>query len=202
MSDLESAAVIGVDIGASKIIAGLVTASGGILQTEQVATPSTPSAILAAAQGLCRALLGASDCEVKGIGIGAAGMIDTETGQVIHANDNLPAWTDACLSAISVGQRLPIVVENDVRAMSYGEAVLGAGADYSSLLCVAVGTGIGGGSSWTAKFGMAQHTAPGKSAIWLSIGRMTSPFCWINLPLAQRLNAPTAALLNPISGFP
>ena len=145
MSALESAAVIGVDIGASKIIAGLVTASGGILQTQQVATPSTPSATLAAAQGLCRALLGVSNCEVKGIGIGAAGMIDTETGQVIHANANLPAWTAARLSAISVGRRLPLVVENDVRAMSYGEAVLGAGADYSSLLCVAVGTGIGGG---------------------------------------------------------
>lgn len=145
MNDLESAAVIGVDIGASKIIAGLVTASGGILQTQQVATPSTSPAILAAAQGLCRALLGPSDCEVKGIGIGAAGMVDTESGQVIHANDNLPAWTAARLSAIPIGQRLPIVVENDARAMSYGEAVLGAGADYSSLLCVAVGTGIGGG---------------------------------------------------------
>lgn len=145
MNDLESAAVIGVDIGASKIIAGLVTASGGILQTQQVATPSSSPAILAAAQGLCRALLGPSDCEVKGIGIGAAGMVDTESGQVIHANDNLPDWTAARLSAIPVGQRLPMVVENDARAMSYGEAVLGAGADYSSLLCVAVGTGIGGG---------------------------------------------------------
>ena len=145
MNDLESAAVIGVDIGASKIIAGLVTASGGILQTQQVATPSTSPAILAAAQGLCRALLGASDCEVQGIGIGAAGMVDTESGQVIHANDNLPDWTAARLSAIPIGQGLPMVVENDARAMSYGEAVLGAGADYSSLLCVAVGTGIGGG---------------------------------------------------------
>ena len=145
MNDLESAAVIGVDIGASKIIAGLVTASGGILQTQQVATPSSSPAILAAAQGLCRALLGPSDCEVKGIGIGAAGMVDTESGQVIHANDNLPDWTAARLSAIPVGQQLPMVVENDARAMSYGEAVLGAGADYSSLLCVAVGTGIGGG---------------------------------------------------------
>ena len=145
MSDSESSAVIGVDIGGSKTIAGLVTAGGDILRTKQVATPSTPPAILAEVQGLCQALLNASDHEVMGIGIGTAGMVDTETGQVIHANDNLPAWTAARLSAIPIGQQLPIVVENDVRAMSYGEAALGAGSDYSSLLCVAVGTGIGGG---------------------------------------------------------
>ena len=145
MSDLESSAVIGVDIGGSKTIAGLVTAAGDTLRTQQVATSSTPTAILAVVQRLCQALLGASDHEVIGIGIGTAGMVNTEVGQVIHANDNLPAWAAARLSAIPIGQQLPIIVENDVRAMSYGEAVLGAGSDYSSLLCVAVGTGIGGG---------------------------------------------------------
>jgi len=142
---LESTAVIGIDIGGSKTLAGLVTAAGEILRTQQVATPSTPPAILEAVQRLCRALLDKSGNQVIGIGIGTAGMVNTELGQVIHANDNLPAWTAPRLAAIPIGQNLPIIVENDARAMAYGEAVLGAGADYSSLLCVTVGTGIGGG---------------------------------------------------------
>lgn len=145
MSDTDSPAVIGVDIGGSKTIAGLVTAAGDILRTQQLATSSTPPAVLAAVQRLCQALLDKSDHDVIGIGIGTAGMVNAKVGQVIHANDNLPAWTAARLSAIPIGQQLPIIIENDVRAMSYGEAVLGAGSDYSSLLCVAVGTGIGGG---------------------------------------------------------
>ena len=145
MSDLEPAAVIGIDIGASKTVAGLVNASGDVLWTRQVATPSTPSAILSSVQSLCMALLDESDRPLSGVGIGAAGIINTKSGQVIHANDNLPGWTATHLSAIPIARQFPLVVENDVRAMSYGEATLGAGADYSSLLCVTVGTGIGGG---------------------------------------------------------
>ena len=145
MSDWVSACVVGVDIGGSKISAGLVTPEGEILRTRSVATPATPSAILAEVKQLCHELIAGFQGEIVAIGIGSAGIVDSESGHVIHANDNLPGWTGTHLSALEIGDGLPVLAENDARALSYGEARMGAGRDYSSLLCVTVGTGIGGG---------------------------------------------------------
>ena len=136
--------VIGLDIGASKTLAGLVTRDGKIQQRLQVATAASPPAILSAARSLCAALLKAANEPVLGIGIGSAGMVDTREGIVIHANDNLPGWTGTRLAALAIGRDLPIVAANDVRAFAYGEATVGAGREYDSLLCITVGTGIGG----------------------------------------------------------
>lgn len=145
MSDWVSACVVGVDIGGSKISAGLVTQNGEILRTRSVATPAAPSAILAAVKQLCHELIAAFQGDIVAVGIGSAGIVDSKSGQVIHANDNLPDWTGTCLSALEIGANLPVLAENDARALSYGEAKLGAGRDYTSLLCVTVGTGVGGG---------------------------------------------------------
>lgn len=144
MSDWVSACV-GVDIGGSKISAGLVTPAGEILWTRSVATPAAPAAILAEVKRLCHELIAGFQGEIAAIGIGSAGMVDSKRGRVIHANDNLPGWTGTALSALDIGGGLPILAENDARALAYGEAKMGAGKDYRSLLCVTVGTGIGGG---------------------------------------------------------
>ncbi len=138
----EEALVIGLDIGGSKTLAGLVRPDGEIVRRAQVATAPSPVAILDSARSLCLSLIEAAEAPVLGIGIGSAGIIDTEEGKVVFANENLPGWTGTRLADLEIGADLPIVVENDVRAMAYGEAAMGAGRD--SLLCVTVGTGIGG----------------------------------------------------------
>jgi len=135
--------VVGLDIGATKTKAGLVTAGGDLVRSLQAATAPAPSAILSAARALCERLIAEAETPVLAIGIGSAGIIDTRTATVIHANDNLPGWGGADLRELSTGG-LPVVADNDVRAMAYGEATLGAGRGYDSLLCVTVGTGIGG----------------------------------------------------------
>jgi len=140
----EEALVIGLDIGGSKTLAGLVTRSGEIKRYKPVATAPSPVAILSSARSLCESLIGSTDAPVPGIGIGSAGIIDTEEGSVIFANENLPGWTGTRLAELEIGGGLPITVENDARALAYGEAIMGAGVDYDSLLCVTVGTGIGG----------------------------------------------------------
>ncbi len=142
MSDWVSACVVGVDIGGSKISAGLVTPEGEILRTRSVATPAAPAAILAEVKRLCHELIAGFQGDVIAIGIGSAGMVDSVRGRVIHANDNLPGWAGTALSALDIGDGLPILAENDARALAYGEAKLGAGKDYRSLLCVTVGGGI------------------------------------------------------------
>ena len=141
---MEEAQVIGLDIGGSKTLAGLITRAGEVGSIRQVATAPSPPAILAAARSLCESLIDSADAPVLGIGIGSAGIIDTKEGRVIFANDNLPGWTGTRLTDLEIGKSLPIAVSNDVRALAYGEAMMGAGADYDSLLCVTVGTGIGG----------------------------------------------------------
>ena len=141
---IREALVIGLDIGGSKTLAGLVARDGQIGRMLQVATAPSPAAILSAARSLAETLIDVAEAPVIGIGIGSAGIIDTEEGKVIFANENLPGWTGTRLADLAIGAGLPITVENDVRALAYGEAVMGAGADYDSLLCVTVGTGIGG----------------------------------------------------------
>jgi len=140
----EEALVIGLDIGGSKTLAGLVTRAGGVGLRMQVATAPSPTAILAALRSLCDKLIDCAAAPVLGIGIGSAGIIDTKEGRVIFANENMPGWTGTRLTDREIAGNLPITAENDVRALAYGEAMLGAGADYDSLLCVTVGTGIGG----------------------------------------------------------
>lgn len=140
----EETLVIGLDIGGSKTLAGLVSRDGEIRRVSQVATAPSPAAILSSARSLCESLIAATDAFVVGIGIGSAGIIDTEEGRVIFANENMPGWTGTRLAELDIGGGLPVTVENDVRALAYGEAIMGAGVDYDSLLCVTVGTGIGG----------------------------------------------------------
>lgn len=149
----EEATVIGLDIGGSKTLAGLVRPDGAIARMAQVATAPSPDAILEAARSLCLSLIEAAEAPVLGIGIGSAGIIDTNEGRVLFANENLPGWSGTRLADLEIGADLPIVVENDVRAMAFGEAAMGAGREKDSLLCVTVGTGIGGaillnGSVW------------------------------------------------------
>ena len=140
----EEALVIGLDIGGSKTLAGLVSRDGEIGPRMQVATAPSPPAIMSAARSLCETLMDRTAAPVIGIGIGSAGIIDTEEGRVIFANKNMPGWTGTRLTELGIALSLPIAVENDVRALAYGEAIMGAGAAYESLLCVTVGTGIGG----------------------------------------------------------
>ena len=135
------ALVIGLDIGASKLLAGTVAADGAVLRSRRRPTPDSPAGILCAARQLCDALIADAPAPVRAIGIGSAGIIDAQTGAVIHANDNLPGWAGTQLRDIHA---LPIAADNDARAFAFGEAKLGAGRQYDSLLCVTVGTGIGG----------------------------------------------------------
>lgn len=134
---------IGVDIGGTKIAAGLVTSDGHIVRVDSEPTPDDATAIAAVVATLVERLL-ADGVDVGGIGIGAAGFIDVDRATVTFA-PNID-WLDEPL-AEAVGKRvdLPVVVENDANAAAWGEYRFGAGEDTDDLLFVTVGTGVGGG---------------------------------------------------------
>ncbi len=135
---------LGLDIGGTKIAAGLVTPEGRVLQRAACPTPASDggAAVLQAALALARTLW---TPDVQGIGIGAGGQIDAERGLVLSATDLLPGWAgtplrDAFQSAFPV----PAFAENDVNALAVGEYRFGAARGLATVLFLALGTGIGG----------------------------------------------------------
>ncbi|MGI9084499.1 MAG: ROK family glucokinase [Aeromicrobium sp.] len=142
----KSAHGIGVDIGGTKIAAGLVAADGRIERADSEPTPDDATAIAAVVATLVERLLAAEpdDLEVGGIGIGAAGFIDVDRATVSFA-PNID-WVDEPLAEVVSKQvDLPVIVENDANAAAWGEYRFGAGEDTDDLLFVTIGTGVGGG---------------------------------------------------------
>ncbi len=133
---------IGVDIGGTKIAAGLVTDSGELIKRESEPTPDDSTKIPAIVADLAEHLAG--DEKIVGIGIGAAGFTSSDRRTVRFA-PNID-WIDEPLAEhISALVDLPVVVENDANAAAWGEFTFGAGEDTDDLLLVTVGTGVGGG---------------------------------------------------------
>lgn len=134
---------IGVDIGGTKIAAGLVSEAGKVVEFVRSDTPATePTEIVPVVAQLVDQLR--ADHEIAGVGVGAAGFVDAARANVLFApNIN---WVDEPL-AVQVSRLvgLPVIVENDANAAAWGEYRFGAGEDTNDLLLVTVGTGIGGG---------------------------------------------------------
>ena len=79
------------------------------------------------------------------IGVATAGQVCPETGKIIYATDNIPAYTGMPLKQLLERQfEVPVAVDNDVNAAALCEAKMGAGKGSSHLLCVTYGTGVGG----------------------------------------------------------
>ena len=137
------ALTVGVDVGGTKIAAGVVDEAGSILSTVRRDSPASDSEqIEETIAGLVREL--AAEHSIEAVGVGAAGFVDVARSTVLFA-PNL-AWREEPLKAeLERRLGLPVVIENDANAAAWGEFVFGAGADVDDLLLVTVGTGIGGG---------------------------------------------------------
>ncbi|WP_169978677.1 MULTISPECIES: ROK family glucokinase [unclassified Microbispora] len=137
------ALTIGVDVGGTKIAYGVVGDDGAIIERGLRHSPAgSPEKMALTIADAVTEL--AARHEVEAVGIGAAGFVD-ETRSVIRFAPNL-AWREEPLRE-KVGELvgLPVVVENDANAMAWGEYRFGAGRGESHVVCVTVGTGIGGG---------------------------------------------------------
>ncbi len=134
---------IGIDVGGTKILGGVVDEDGSIVEELRVVSPATDAeAIEKAIEELVRELKARH--EIVAVGVGAAGYIDKARSTVRFA-PNI-AWRNVNLKAdLEALVDLPVVVENDANAAAWGEFRYGAGHDVDDLLLVTVGTGIGGG---------------------------------------------------------
>jgi glucokinase len=135
---------IGVDIGGTKVLGGVVDVDGVVIATARRDTPATDTALTLDRIVEVIDELSAGH-EVEAVGIGAAGWIDSKRSTVYYA-PNL-AWRNEPLhDEIASKVDLPIVVENDGNVAAWAEFQFGAArhADESMVL-ITVGTGIGGG---------------------------------------------------------
>jgi len=135
---------IGVDIGGTKVLGGVVDQTGNILTTHREDTPKAGGAELTEVIiGVIQELL--AQYPAKSVGISAAGFVSSDR-QTMLATPNIAGWNGVNLKVeISREIDLPVVIENDANAAAWGEAVYGAGRGESELMMVTVGTGIGGG---------------------------------------------------------
>jgi glucokinase len=138
--------VIGVDIGGTKVAAGLVNTSGEILHSVRVPmnVQGTASAALDCVHVAIREVMQRGNgIAASAIGVSSPGPLDPLGGMVIHA-PNIPCWKNFPLrSEIQSVYGIPTRVDNDANAAGLAEALWGAGKGYKYVLFVNIGTGIG-----------------------------------------------------------
>ncbi|PWI43371.1 ROK family glucokinase [Streptomyces sp. ICBB 8177] len=133
---------IGVDIGGTKIAAGVVDEEGSILETCKVPTPLTPEGVIDAIADAVRTVSAGHPAEA--VGIGAAGYVDNKRATVLFA-PNINWRHEALKDKVEQRVGLPVVVENDANAAAWGEYRFGAGQGHDDVVCITLGTGLGGG---------------------------------------------------------
>ena len=145
MNSIAPGVTIGVDIGGTKIAAGVVDGSGNILATARRPTPRHDSgAVLNDVADVVNELQAGVDGSIVGVGVGVAGGVDQSRSMVYFA-PNL-AWSQVPVRAVlEAATQLPVVVENDGAAAAWAETRFGAGVGLQHVVMVTVGTGIGGG---------------------------------------------------------
>ena len=161
--------IVGVDVGASTISAGLVDRDGTVLTAAQAPTQGGSGVVDTIFTLIDRALASAADrgLAVAGIGVGLPGLVDVGEGSMRSMRSMPFAWLselgDVPLATL-IQERTghPIFVDNDVNALTLGEWTFGLGRGAASLVTLAIGTGIGGGLILDGRLIRGHHHSAGE----------------------------------------
>ena len=159
-----STVVAGVDIGGTTTQVVLSDESLTVLGRADVTTPAKLGgvAMVAAAVSLIEDLLASTGHTLSAVAVGAAGVVDSNTGTVVVASDSFTGWTgfgvtDAFTAALGV----PSYLDNDVNAFLRGEAAAGSLRGETDALGITLGTGVGGALWLHGDLHHGQHGAAG-----------------------------------------
>lgn len=140
---------LGIDLGGTNIVAGVVDENYKIVATakRKTASPRPTSEIVndmaaCALEAIENAHLEKSDIEAAGVG--SPGSINPVDGVVIRA-DNLGFFNARIVEMLKERTGIDFYIENDANAAAYGEFIAGAGKDTKDFVMVTLGTGVGGG---------------------------------------------------------
>ena len=134
---------IGVDVGGTKIAAGVVTPEGEILDEVRYPTPTSQEKLV---ETIARAISEVGDgFEIGGVCLAVPGLILARANKVVFS-PNLRAVEGIPLKdELEPMIGMPLTIENDGNAAAWGEFRFGVGSEADHLVFVALGTGIGGG---------------------------------------------------------
>ncbi|CAN5667398.1 ROK family glucokinase [soil metagenome] len=134
---------VGVDVGGTKIAAGVVTPDGEVLNEVRYPTPGDPERLVS---DIAKAIKEVREgYEVGGVCLAVPGLILAQENKVVfspnlHAIEGIPLSDE-----IGPEIGLPLTIENDASAAAWGEFRFGAGSEVDHLVFITLGTGIGGG---------------------------------------------------------
>jgi len=138
---MSQSSLIGVDIGGTKISAGLVQ-NGEVKTSSQQETPakedinSITAAILNTIQEL-------KTTDLQAVGVGVPGLVDAAKG-VVHTITNIPALSDFPLArCLEKELGCPVYLDNDANCFAVGEKHFGVGSSYDHIVAFTLGTGLG-----------------------------------------------------------
>ncbi|SIS36895.1 ROK family glucokinase [Salimicrobium flavidum] len=146
---MEKQRYIGVDIGGTTVKLAILTTEGKMVYKWEIptVTDEAGSGIISDVAATLEETLKALDIDkstIKGIGVGAPGFIDQNTGYVYEAINI--GWKNFSMGeALYDATGLPVWADNDANIAALGEKWLGAGNGCESMLAVTLGTGVGGG---------------------------------------------------------
>jgi glucokinase len=158
---------LGIDVGGTKILAGVVDGEGRILGRGKVRSPfrggpAEMTGALVAAADAALAQAGAGRGDLSGVGLGLPGPLDAERTTLLRAmNLGVERWeVSSALEPVFPG--VPVRLENDVRVAALGEARLGAAKGERLVVAIWVGTGIGGAVVLDGKLWLGRNRNAGE----------------------------------------
>jgi len=134
--------VIGVDLGGTKILAGIVDRDGEVERRYEIPTPTESTEALLA--GLDEAVQELMDDRVGAVGFGIPSTIDQRTGRAVWSA-NIPLADLPFRDRMAERWKVPCGIDNDANAATIAEWRIGAGRGASDLAMLTIGTGLGGG---------------------------------------------------------
>lgn len=136
---------IGIDFGGTTIKSGLVVDGKIVHRGVPIDTQALggPQFVVEALVNLV-GQFGEHGASLSAIGIGLPGLVNQTTG-IVHELTNVPGWDEVPLRKILHERTgLPVTIENDAKAMAYGEWKYGAALNGRHVVCITLGTGVGG----------------------------------------------------------
>ena len=135
---------IGIDIGGTKISAGVVDSSGNLIDSSRISTPTEGGKdLILAVINLIKERK--EKHEIKGIGISIAALISSDYGTIVGAPNIANLGKLNFVNEIKAEFKLPIVVENDANSAMWAEFKFGNAKGLNPVMFFIIGTGVGGG---------------------------------------------------------
>ena len=152
--------VIGIDLGGTKISAGIVTGDElNHISSKKITKEGSVEKVLEDLFSVTDQLMNDT---VRSIGIGVPGLVDTERG-IVYDVMNIPSWQEVPLQKLMHERyHLPVYVNNDANCFALGEYYFGKGKGYNSVIGLTIGTGLGAGLILNKKLFVGKNFGAGE----------------------------------------